>query len=175
MGGGGFGSGVGSGGIGGRGGASGGIGGGAGGAGGGGVRASDFTNRVTLSADPATNALVVSAAPQDWEVLRNIIAELDVPRIQVFVQAIIVEVSAERQRQMGVDFQACTGISNSVLGVGERQLRKHSNALGNPLGLTGLGLGLASGSTCMIAAAAATVAGATTGTATTCTCRATWR
>ena len=79
--------------------ASGGIGGGAGGgAGGGGVRASDFTNRVTMTADPATNALVISAAPQDWEVLRNIIAELDVPRIQVFVQAIIVEVSAERQR-----------------------------------------------------------------------------
>ena len=85
---------------------SGGIGGGGGGGGqgGGGVRTSDFTNRVTMTADPATNALVISAAPQDWEVLRNIIAELDVPRIQVFVQAIIVEVSAERQRHMGVQF-----------------------------------------------------------------------
>ena len=103
-------------GLGGRG--AGGMSGGAGGPGGGGVRISDFTSRVTMTADPATNALVISAAPQDWEVLRNIIAELDVPRIQVFVQAIIVEVSSERQRQMGVDFQAATSISHSVLGLG---------------------------------------------------------
>ena len=107
--------GVGGGGGAGRGAMSGGI---SGGAGGGGVRTSDFTNRVTLTADPATNALVISAAPQDWETLRNIIAELDVPRIQVFVQAIIVEVSAERQRQMGVEFLSSTSISNSVLGLG---------------------------------------------------------
>ena len=139
----------GGGGIGGRG--AGGIGGGAGGgAGGGGVRASDFTNRVTLTADPATNSLVVSAAPQDWEVLRNIIAELDVPRIQVFVQAIIVEVSAERQRQLGVDLQSSTAISNSVLGLGSVNFGKLQTAIGNPLGLTGLGLGLASGSRCAI-------------------------
>jgi general secretion pathway protein D len=154
-------------GLGGRG--AGGMSGGAGGPGGGGVRTSDFTSRVTMTADPATNALVISAAPQDWEVLRNIIAELDVPRIQVFVQAIIVEVSSERQRQMGVDFQAATSISHSVLGLGNVNFGNIQTALGNPLGLTGLGLGLASGSSCVIPAAAAAVAGTTTGTTTTMT------
>ena len=67
-------------------------------------RTAEFSKPVIVTADPATNALVISAAPQDWETLRNIIAELDVPRIQVFVQAIIVEVSAERQRELGVEF-----------------------------------------------------------------------
>ena len=148
---------------GGRGAMSGGIGGGGGGgAGGGGVRASDFTNRVTLTADPATNALVISAAPQDWETLRNIIAELDVPRIQVFVQAIIVEVSAERQRQLGVQFYSFPAISNSTFGIGTLNFGQLQNAVGNPLGLTGLGLGLASGSSCMIPAAAAAAATGTT-------------
>ena len=132
------------------------------------MRTSDFTSRVTMTADPATNALVISAAPQDWEVLRNIIAELDVPRIQVFVQAIIVEVSSERQRQMGVDFQAATSISHSVLGLGNVNFGNIQTALGNPLGLTGLGLGLASGSSvASFRAAAAAVAGTTTGTTTT--------
>ncbi len=150
---------------------AGGIGGGAGGGpGGGGVRASDFTNRVTLTADPATNSLVISAAPQDWEVLRNIIAELDVPRIQVFVQAIIVEVSAERQRQLGVDLQSSTAISHSVLGLGSVNFGNIQTALGNPLGLTGLGLGLASGSSCVIPSTVAAVAGATTGTTITVPC-----
>ena len=154
--------GVGGGGGAGRGAMSGGI---SGGAGGGGVRTSDFTNRVTLTADPATNALVISAAPQDWETLRNIIAELDVPRIQVFVQAIIVEVSAERQRQMGVEFLSSTSISNSVLGLGTVNFGNLQNAIGNPLGLTGLGVGLASGSMCSIPmAAAAAVTGTTTST-----------
>jgi general secretion pathway protein D len=149
---------------------SGGIGGGMGGGGApgaGGVRTSDFTNRVTMTADPATNALVISAAPQDWETLRNIIAELDVPRIQVFVQAIIVEVSAERTRNLGVEFLASTSISNSVLGLGTINFGNLQNAIGNPLGLTGLGLGLASGSMCAIpAAAAAAVSGTTTSTST---------
>ena len=141
----------------------GGGGGGGGGAGGGGVRTSDFTNRVTLTADPATNALVVSAAPQDWEVLRNIVAELDVPRIQVFVQAIIVEVSAERQRQLGVQFYSSAGFGNT-LGLGTLNFGQLQNAVGNPLGMTGLGLGLASGSMCTIPMA---VAAAATGTTTT--------
>jgi general secretion pathway protein D len=127
-------------------------------------RTAEFSKPVTITADPATNALVISAAPQDWETLRNIIAELDVPRIQVFVQAIIVEVSAERQRDLGVSFQASTAISNSTLGLGTVNFGQLQNVLGNPLGLTGLGLGLASGSLCTIPVAAAAVSGATTGT-----------
>ncbi len=151
---------------GGRGAMTGGIGGSGGGGapGGGGIRTSDFTNRVTMTADPATNALVISAAPQDWETLRNIIAELDVPRIQVFVQAIIVEVEAERQRNLGVEFLASTSISNSTIGLGTLNFGNLQNAIGNPLGLTGLGLGLASGKLCSIPAAAVSAATGTTTT-----------
>ncbi len=151
----------GTGGFGGRGPGTGGVGGGSGGPGSG-PRTSDFTNRVTLTADPATNSLIISAAPQDWETLSSIIAVLDTPRIQIFVQAIIVEVSADRQRQLGVNFQASTSLSNSTLGLGTLNFGQLQNAIGNPLGLTGLGLGLASGSLCAIPAAAAAAGGTTT-------------
>ena len=109
----------------------------------------DFSRPVSVTADPATNALVISAAPQDWEVLRNIIAELDIPRIQVFVQAIIVEVSCGAPRDIGVNFSARPTPFRNAVG-GHLNFGNLQNALGNPLGMTGLGLGLASGSVCAI-------------------------
>ena len=125
----------------------------------------DFSNPVSITADPATNALVVSAAPQDWQTLKQIIDELDVPRVQIFVQAIIVEVQAERTRDIGVNFTASTAISGSTIGIGSLNFGNLQTALGNPLGLTGLGLGLASGSQCSVpVAVAAAAAGSTTTT-----------
>jgi general secretion pathway protein D len=135
----------------------------------GGNRNPDFSRPVTLTADPTTNALVVSAAPQDWEVLRNIIAELDIPRIQIFVQAIIVEVSAERQRDIGVNFNASRLIGGNTFGTGTLNFGNLQNTLGNPLGITGLGVGLASGSLCAIPTAAAAAATTVTTTTTTAT------
>ena len=139
-----------------------------GGATGPGGRNPDFVSPVNVTADPATNALVVSAAPQDWQTLKQIIDELDVPRTQIFVQAIVVEVSAERTKDIGVEFQASTNISGSTLGIGQLNFGQLQSALGNPLGLTGLGIGLASGSMCNVpvavaAAATAATTGGTTG------------
>jgi general secretion pathway protein D len=116
----------------------------------GGGHTADFSNEVNITADPATNSLIISAAPQDYETLQTVIDQLDIPRVQVFVQAIIVEVSVERTKEIGVNFQTATGISNSVLGIGQLNFGTLQNAIGNPLGLTGLGLGLASGSQCSI-------------------------
>ena len=114
-----------------------------------GGRSPDFENPVSITADPATNSLVVSASPQDYETLKRVIDELDIPRVQVFVQAIIVEVSVARTKDIGVNFITSTGFGNT-LGVGALNFGQLQNALGNPLGLSGLGIGLASGSNCSI-------------------------
>src|SRR5882757_107569 len=119
----------------------------------------DFSYPVNVTADPATNAMVISASPQDWQTLKQIIDGLDTPRVQIFVQAVIVEVSAERQRQLGVNFSAATQISGSTLGVGALNLGQLQNALSNPLALSGLGIGLASKATCPITTLAAAAAG----------------
>ncbi len=110
----------------------------------------DFSDTVSVTADPATNALVVSAAPQDWQTLKRIIDELDVPRVQIFVQAVIAEVSVQRQKQLGVNFQSATGLSGSTIGLGTLSTSTLQTALTNPLSLSGLSLGLASGSTCSV-------------------------
>ena len=126
----------------------------------------DFSYPVNVTADPATNAMVISASPQDWQTLKQIIDELDTPRVQIFVQAVIVEVSAERQRQLGVNFNAAVG-GGSVFGFGTLDFGQLQNALSNPLGVTGLGLGLASNTTCKVSGAALAAATGTTGTTTT--------
>lgn len=109
-----------------------------------------FENPVSVTADPATNSLVISAAPQDYETLHKVIEQLDIPRVQVFVQAIIVEVSVGHSRDIGVAAFAPSFGNGSVMGVGTLNFGALQNSLGNPLGLTGLGIGLASGSNCTI-------------------------
>src|SRR5579875_1904259 len=108
-----------------------------------------FENPVSITADPATNSLVVSASPQDYATLHNITTQLDTPRVQVFVQAVIVEVSTNRMRDIGVNFYGGTG-GVGTIGVGSLNFGQLQNALANPLGLTGLGVGLASGKQCSI-------------------------
>ncbi|HJU11176.1 MAG TPA: secretin N-terminal domain-containing protein, partial [Candidatus Binataceae bacterium] len=110
----------------------------------------DFENPVSVTADPATNSLVVSASPQDYQTLRKVIEQLDIPRVQVFVQAIIVEVNVQHSRDIGVGAFAPSFGNGSVMGVGTLNFGALQNALGNPLGLSGLGIGLASGSNCSI-------------------------
>jgi general secretion pathway protein D len=109
----------------------------------------DFSYPVNIAADPATNALVVTAAPQDWQTLRQVIDELDVPRVQVFIQAIIVEVSQQHQRELGVQFNAAAG-GGSAVGVGSLNFGTLSSALTDPLSVTGLSFGIASGSKCKV-------------------------
>ena len=165
--GGGFGSGLGSGSMGG-GRASGSLGGGGGAAalsatGGPGT---EFEQPVHVAADPATNSLVVSASPQDYSTLSNIITQLDVPRRQVYVQAVIVEVSAIRMRELGISFQGSVNMGGNTLGIGHFDYGNLANALTNPLGATGLTLGLSSGSMCTVNSALSAAASAATGTTT---------
>jgi general secretion pathway protein D len=80
----------------------------------------DFSYPVNVTADPATNAMVISASPQDWQTLKQIIDGLDTPRVQIFVQAVIVKVSEERKRELGLNFAAATLLSGNRLRVAER-------------------------------------------------------
>lgn len=52
-----------------------------------------FGGEVSIKADKNTNALVISASKQDYERVISIVSKLDIPRDQVFVSAIIMEMS----------------------------------------------------------------------------------
>ena len=59
---------------------------------------------VKIVADKATNALVITAKPEEYQVLEPIIQQLDIPRKQVYVEALIMEVRASLQISVGVDW-----------------------------------------------------------------------
>ncbi len=90
-----------------------------GGGGGGGGAAGSL---IDIQADDATNSLVVTGPPAAIQTLRAVIAQLDVRRAQVLVEAAIAEVSAERTAQLGVQWIAATdqvgviGLTNFTLG-----------------------------------------------------------
>jgi len=98
---------------------------------------------VRVTADPATNSLIVSATPPDWETLRGVIDQLDVRRRQVFVEAIILEATVEKTRELGVEFQGGATLDGHS-GLAQANLGALTGALGDPTSLPGLVLAAAS-------------------------------
>ena len=58
----------------------------------------------TIWADPSTNALVVTAPPKIMRQIRSVVDRLDVRRAQVLIEAILVEISANRAADLGVNW-----------------------------------------------------------------------
>jgi len=61
---------------------------------------------VQISADKATNSLVIIAEPDDFLLLEGVIKKLDVQRAMVYVEALIIEVSATKSLDLGVEWRA---------------------------------------------------------------------
>jgi len=59
-----------------------------------------------VQADPASNAIIVSAPDAVFANLRAVIEKLDVRRAQVYVEALIVELSADKAAEFGIQWQA---------------------------------------------------------------------
>ena len=73
---------------------------------------------VTIQADAANNALVIMAPEPVYNNIRAIVEKLDNRRAQVFVEALIVEVSADRAAEFGIQWQYLQGANNSSSYVG---------------------------------------------------------
>lgn len=69
------------------------------------------TDKARVQAYPATNAVVITAAPDQIATGRSVIEQLDIRRPQVMVEALIVEVSADRSKEIGVQW-AISGIAD---------------------------------------------------------------
>lgn len=70
----------------------------------------------TIWADPETNSLVITAAPKTMRSLMTIIDKLDIRRAQVLVEAIIVEVGADKSAELGVNWIVDGSDDGSVVG-----------------------------------------------------------
>ncbi len=95
-----------------------------------------------IQADPATNALIITAPEPQYRQLRAVIDQLDARRAQVYVESLIAEVNADKAAEFGIQWQGPIGKSgDGAIGL-----------LGTNFGTGGsnifnLASGLASGST----------------------------
>lgn len=100
-----------------------------------------FQSDIKVAPDKTTQSLVVTASPQDFATLKKVVETLDLPRDQVFIEALIMEMRISQNDAFGTSFvSAPNGI----------QLPSASDALtgllqGNPLAAGGFALGFKSG------------------------------
>src|SRR6266851_1798301 len=88
---------------------------------------------ISIVADKPTNSLVITAPPEAYTLIKEIIQKLDVRRSQVLVESLIAEVTLNKAQQLGVEWRAInspngtqvfasstgsgqTGLLNSTLG-----------------------------------------------------------
>jgi general secretion pathway protein D len=108
---------------------------------------------VTITADKATNSLIIVASPGDYETIKDVIQKLDIRRRQVYVEAAIIEMGLSKARELGFEFQAANlnkiENSNNVQAIGGTNFGNIGNVIaGGPTGLaslTGLNVGAVKG------------------------------
>ncbi len=65
-----------------------------------------LSGEIQITADPATNSLIIIAAKEDYEVIEQIIAKLDIPRSMVYIECLIMEVNVNKDFSLGVKWSA---------------------------------------------------------------------
>ena len=60
---------------------------------------------ITITADKPTNSLVITADPDTYVIIEDIIKKLDIRRSQVLVEGLIAEVSLDTARDLGVEWR----------------------------------------------------------------------
>ncbi len=94
---------------------------------------------------PSTNSLVIVAPDNVYNNLRTVIDKLDARRAQVYVEALVVEVSATTAQNFGVQWQSLSGLNSnspSVIGGTNFNVPNSTNILSAAGNITSVGAGL---------------------------------
>jgi len=106
-----------------------------------------------IQADPTTNSLIISAPEPQFRQLRAVIDQLDGRRAQVLVESLIVEVSANKVAEFGIQWQGVMGnYGNGTVGV--LGTNSGASSSGGGANILSLALAAATGNTTTIASAA---------------------
>ncbi len=100
--------------------------------------------KIIISPDKATNSLIVVASPSDYQNLLQVIKQLDRRRRQVYVEAMIVEASLDKLRDIGIKWRVSAkkdGKPIAIGGFGTIDSTAVQNVVQGLSGLTAGGLG----------------------------------
>ncbi|MFQ5431834.1 MAG: secretin N-terminal domain-containing protein, partial [Nitrospinota bacterium] len=107
----------------------------------------DARGKIVVTADVATNSLLITAAPEDYETLKKVIEQLDIPRKQVFVEALVFEISSDDTMKFGVEWRTTSNFTDSgAQGIGGTNFGNINQVAANPFSAgTGLVVGVVDG------------------------------
>jgi general secretion pathway protein D len=115
-----------------------------------GVVSAELEGGVKVTADKATNSLIIVASANDYETLVAVIKKLDIRRRQVFVEAVIMEIDIGKSLDVGVEWRAAMeaggGQNGAIIGGADYGIQGGLNNLlaglitGNPFTFSGAGL-----------------------------------
>ncbi|HET9626339.1 MAG TPA: type II secretion system secretin GspD [Kofleriaceae bacterium] len=112
--------------------------------------------QVRVIADPPTNALIVLASGRDFLAIKDVIRQLDQPRRQVYIEAMIFEVSLDNAGDLGAAGHAGTSLGSAsgpvLLGSVQSDVNSLSlqSAVTTPGALNGLLAGVVSPTTSLL-------------------------
>src|SRR5437667_1008867 len=99
-----------------------------------------------IQADEATNSIIINASDTVYNNLRLVIEQLDVRRAQVYVEALIAEMNADRTDELGFQWAAVGGVGSRGVGATANfpgagpsiaeAITRSSTSAANPAGLT---------------------------------------
>ncbi len=72
---------------------------------------------VTIWADPDTNALVITAPPKQMRSLMSVVDRLDIRKAQVLIEALLVEISQDASRDLGINWFVDGTSDNFLIGL----------------------------------------------------------
>ena len=107
---------------------------------------------VRVSADKATNSLVIMAEKDEYAVLENIIRQLDIPRSMVYIESLIMEVNVNKNFNLGIDWSVVgktridgkdSIIGGGYSGTGGLEARELLSPEGFAMGVVGGGIEIA--------------------------------
>ncbi|HEX7519585.1 MAG TPA: type II secretion system secretin GspD [Candidatus Deferrimicrobium sp.] len=115
---------------------------------GGSVVSAELEGGVKVTPDKATNSLIIVASSNDYETLLGVIKKLDIRRRQVYVEAVIFEITLNKERDVGVEFRGAVqqGTNSAFISGTNFGFTGGVNDLftalasGNPLLMAGTGL-----------------------------------
>jgi len=93
-----------------------------------------FEGQIKVVCDESSNKLVITSSLHDYAQLRSVIDELDMPRRQVFIEAVIMDVNVDRALNLGIAYHGGAPVG-SVLGANDTFLYGGNNAPVSVLGL----------------------------------------
>ena len=108
-----------------------------------------FDSGLRITSDENTNSLVVIATRDQYAIIERVIDKLDIPRKQVFVEAVILELSASDEFDVGLgvhlgkeqDLSSVVDSNETGIGFGSVQMNGSSTGFSTDL-LSGLAVGV---------------------------------